>query len=121
MGGALAEFTAALSVLSLSGGFGSLLGGTAVLIAAQSLEPIATTLSEIGAMDWDEIAKGLVGMGGALTEVGVVSALVGNLGGLGSLIGSASLRENENAGKPAYTATVTYELPYKENMTIEEA
>lgn len=30
-------------------------------------------------------------------------------------------RENENAGKPAYTATVTYELPYKENMTIEEA
>lgn len=91
MGGALAEFTAALSVLSLSGGFGSLLGGTAVLIAAQSLEPIAATLSEIGAMDWDEIAKGLVGMGGALTEVGVVSALIGNLGGLGSLIGSASL------------------------------
>lgn len=91
MGGALAEFTAALSVLSLSGGFCSLLGGTAVLIAAQSLEPIAATLSEIGAMDWDEIAKGLVGMGGALTEVGVVSALVGNLGGLGSLIGSASL------------------------------
>lgn len=91
MGGALAEFTVALSVLSLSGGFGSLLGGTAVLIAAQSLEPIAATLSEIGAMDWDEIAKGLVGMGGALTEVGVVSALVGNLGGLGSLIGSASL------------------------------
>lgn len=91
MGGALAEFTATLSVLSLSGGFGSLLGGTAVLIAAQSLEPIAATLSEIGAMDWDEIAKGLVGMGGALTEVGVVSALVGNLGGLGSLIGSASL------------------------------
>ena len=91
MGGALAEFTAAISVLSLSGGFGSLLGGTAVLIAAQSLEPIAATLSEIGAMDWDEIAKGLVGMGGALTEVGVVSALVGNLGGLGSLIGSASL------------------------------
>lgn len=91
MGGALAEFTAALSVLSLSGGFGSLLGGTAVLIAAQSLEPIAATLSEIGAMDWDEIAKGLVGMGGALTEVGVVSALVGNLGGFGSLIGSASL------------------------------
>ena len=91
MCGALAEFTAALSVLSLSGGFGSLLGGTAVLIVAQSLEPIATTLSEIGAMDWDEIAKGLVGMGGALTEVGVVSALVGNLGGLGSLIGSASL------------------------------
>lgn len=91
MGGALAEFTAALSVLSLSGGFGSLLGGTAVLIAARSLEPIATTLSEIGAMDWDEIAKGLVGMGGALTEVGVVSAMVGNLGGLGSLIGSASL------------------------------
>lgn len=91
MGGALAEFTAALSVLSLSGGFGSLLGGTAVLIAAQSLEPIAATLSEIGAMDWDEIVKGLVGMGGALTEVGVVSALVGNLGGLGSLIGSASL------------------------------
>lgn len=30
-------------------------------------------------------------------------------------------RENENAGKLAYTATVTYELPYKENMTIEEA
>ena len=107
MGGALAEFTAALSVLSLSGGFGSLLGGTAVLIAAQSLEPISATLSEIGAMDWDEIAKGLVGMGGALTEVGVVSALVGNLGGLGSLIGSASLTLGvQGLGELAHALTI---------------
>lgn len=91
MGGALGELTASLGILSAVGGFSSLLGATGILIAVQALEPIAATLSEIGAMDWDEIAKGLVGMGGALTEVGVVSALVGNLGGLGSLIGSASL------------------------------
>lgn len=91
MGGALAEFTAALSVLSVSGGFGSLLGATGVLIAAQALKPIGEVLSSIGALSWDEITKGLVGMGGALTELGVISGLVGNLGGFGSIIGSASL------------------------------
>lgn len=91
MGGALAEFTAALSVLSVSGGFGSLLGATGVLIAAQALKPIGEVLSSIGTLSWDEITKGLVGMGGALTELGVISGLVGNLGGFGSIIGSASL------------------------------
>ena len=42
-------------------------------------------------MTWDEITKGLVGMGGSLTELAVVSGLLGNLGGLGALIGSGSL------------------------------
>lgn len=91
MGGALGELTVSLSVLSAVGGFGSLLGATGILVAVQALEPIATALSRIGGMSWEEIGKGLVGMGGSLTELAVVSGLLGNLGGLGALIGSGSL------------------------------
>ena len=91
MGGALGELTASLSILSVVGGFGSLLGATGILVAVQALYPIATALSRIGGMTWDEITKGLVGMGGSLTELAVISGLLGNLGGLGALIGSGSL------------------------------
>lgn len=91
MGGALGELTASLSILSVVGGFGSLLGATGILVAVQALDPIATALSRIGGMTWDEITKGLVGMGGSLTELAVISGLLGDLGGLGALIGSGSL------------------------------
>ena len=91
MGGALGEFTIALSALSTAGGWGSLLGATGILIAVQSLDPIATALSKISSLSWEEIGKGLAGMGGALAEVATVSGLLGNLAGPLSLVGSGSL------------------------------
>ena len=91
MGGALGEFTIALGVLSKVGGWGSLLGGTGILIAVQSLEPIATALSKIGSLSWEEIGKGLTGMGGALTEISVVSGTLGKLTGFSALLGSGSI------------------------------
>ena len=91
MGGALGEFTIALSALSTVGGWGSLLGATGILIAVQSLDPIVTALSKISSLSWEEIGKGLAGMGGALAEVATVSGLLGNLAGPLSLVGSGSL------------------------------
>ena len=91
MGGALGEFTIALSALSTVGGWGSLLGATGILIAVQSLDPIATALSKISSLSWEEIGKGLAGMGGALAEVSVVSGALGKLAGFSALLGSGSI------------------------------
>ena len=91
MGGALGEFTIALGVLSKVGGLGSILGGTGLLIAVQSLDPIVTALSKISSLSWEEIGKGLVGMGGALAEVSVVSGALGKLAGFSALLGSGSI------------------------------
>ena len=91
MGGALGELTASLSILSVVGGFGSLLGATGILVAVQALYPIATALSRIGGMTWDEITKGLVGMGGALAELGTVLGLLGSLAGFGSVMAGGAI------------------------------
>ena len=91
MGGALGELTVSLSVLSAVGGFGSLLGATGILVAVQALEPIATALSRIGGMSWEEIGKGLVGMGGALAELGTVLGLLGSLAGFGSVMAGGAI------------------------------
>lgn len=91
MGGALGEFTIALSALSTVGGWGSLLGATGILIAVQSLDPIVTALSKISSLSWEEIGKGLAGMGGALAEVSVVSGALGKLAGFSALLGSGSI------------------------------
>ena len=91
MGGALTEFTIALSVLSKVGGFGSILGGVGILIAVQSLYSIATNLQTLGNMTWDQIKQGLVAMGGALVEVGGVIGALGKLTGFSGILGGGSL------------------------------
>ena len=91
MGFALAEFTASLSILSKVGGFGSVLGGTAILIAVQSLDEISENLKRLGDMDWDEIDRGLVAMGGALLELGTVVGLLGKLTGFSGILGATAI------------------------------
>lgn len=91
MGGALTEFTAALGILSKVGGFGALLGGGGIVVAAQALGPIAMALADIGSLSWNEIGKGLSGMGGALAEVATVSGLLGKLTGLAGLLGGGAI------------------------------
>lgn len=91
MGVALAEFTAALAVLSKVGGFGSILGGTAILIAVQSLDEISENLKRLGSMTWDEIGRGLAAMGGALIEVAGVSGALGKLAGISAIFGAGAI------------------------------
>ena len=91
MGGALGEFTAALSALSAVGGFGSVLGATGILVSVQALDPIATALSRIGGLSWEEIGKGLVGMESALAELGITIGLLGKLTGFSSVFAGGAI------------------------------
>lgn len=91
MGGALAEFTIALGVLSKVGGFGTILGGTGLLIAVQSLDEISENLKKLGDLSWEQIGKGLTAMGGALAELSVAAGALGKLAGFSGILGSTSI------------------------------
>ena len=91
MGGALAELAIATGAVGKIAGGGALLGGGGLALAAQSLKPLADTLKSIGDMDWEQIGKGLTGMGGALTELGLITGLLGKIAGVGGLMGAATL------------------------------
>ena len=91
MGGALLEFTAVLGVLSKVGGFGSILGGIALLIAVQSLDEISENLERLGNLSWEQIGKGLSAMGGALLELSVAAGALGKLAGLSGIVGGTSI------------------------------
>ena len=91
MGAALAEVAAAAGLLGKLAGFSSLLGGSAILITVQALDEISAALAEIGALSWDEIARGLAGMGGALLEVAGISGALGVLAGFSGILGGAAI------------------------------
>ena len=94
IGVALGEFVGVLQVLDgfeNVGGFTSILGSAALLIAVQSLKPIAEALQDIGSMSWEEIGRGLAGMGGALAELSTASGLTGVLTGFAGLIGAGTI------------------------------
>ena len=91
MGGALAELVIAVSVLGKFGGGKSLFGSVAILITVQSLSKLADGLKKFGDMSWDTIKRGLVGMGGALGEVGIVLGLLGKFVGFSSLFAAGSI------------------------------
>ena len=91
MGGALLEvggISAAVGVLS---GFAGLVGAGTILLAIQGLDDLANGLQKFGSMQWDEIGRGLVAMGGALLEVGGISAAIGTLSGLAGLVGAGTI------------------------------
>lgn len=91
MGGALTEVATVTGILGKLTGFSGILGGGSILIAVQSLGDIADALKKFGEMTWDEIKRGLVGMGGALGEIAIVSGTLGGLTGFAGLIGSGSI------------------------------
>ena len=91
MGGALVELVAAIGILGKIGGGGSILGSIGVLIAVQSLKKMADGLKGFGEMYWDEIGRGLTGMGGALGELGIVLIGLGKIAGFSSIFASASI------------------------------
>lgn len=91
MGGALTELSVSIGILGKLGKGKSLFASTSILIAVQSLEEISKFLHRISFLSWEEIAKGLAGMGGAFAELAIVTGLLGKLAGLSGLVGAATI------------------------------
>ena len=91
MGGALAEVAGITGALGYLTGLSSLFGAGAIFIVIQGLTDLASALQKFGEMSWDEIARGLAGMGGALLEVGAITGALGALTGLSGLLGAGAL------------------------------
>lgn len=95
----LGELVGAIKLLNLGGGGGAITGGIGILITSGALYSIATNLQTIGAMPWDQIERGIFGMGAALLEVSGSIAILSKISGgwssiqsgLGMFIGAQSL------------------------------
>lgn len=82
MGGALTIIAAALAVMPPS----SILSAAAVLVVAVSLNTLATALQMFGNMNWEDIAKALTVLGGALLIIAASMVVM-----TGALPGAAAL------------------------------
>ena len=91
MGGALTEIGLFSGILGKIAGFSGLIGAGTILVVAKGLEEIANSLKVFGEMSWEEIGRGLAGMGGALTEIAVVAGLLGSIAGVFGLVGAATI------------------------------
>lgn len=91
MGGALVEIGVVSGALGKLAGLSGLVGAGTIVLAVQSLDEIAQALAGIGSMSWEEIGRGLAGMGGALAELGTASGLTGVLTGFAGLIGAGTI------------------------------
>ena len=83
MGGALAEVAIAVNLMPKN-----MIGiGTGLVIVGGALETIANCMSKFGGMQWEEIGRGLTGMGGALAELAIsLNFMKGTLGGSAALL-----------------------------------
>lgn len=91
MGGALGELVVAMGLLSKFGGGGSIAGSVGIFITVQSLGELADSLKKFADMTWEEIKRGLAGMGGALGEVAGITGLLGKLTGFSGILGSGAI------------------------------
>ena len=91
MGLALLEISKFSSAITKLGKWSGLLGGIIIDTVILGLNKLADALVKLGSMSWDEVWRGLVAMGGALAEIGVVSGALGHLTKFAGLLGSASL------------------------------
>lgn len=80
---ALAEVTIAMKLLPKN-----MVGlGTGLVIVGAALEIIADVMGKLGSLSWEQVAKGLVAMGGALLELAVsLNLMKGTLGGSAALL-----------------------------------
>ena len=91
MAGALTELTGATVILSRWSNGKSIKGAAAILIMSISMGMIAKSLKSLGEMSWDQIARGLTSMGGALTEFAAAAVVLQQFSGFGSILGAASI------------------------------
>ena len=91
MGGALTEVAIAAGVLGKLSGLSGIFGSGTIVILINGLSDLGKALKQFGGMSWNEIAKGLTGMGGALTEVAGISGVLGKMAGLSGILGAGSI------------------------------
>lgn len=91
MGGALSEIGVVTGALGKFAGASSLFASGAIFITAQGLSKIGTALGTFGSYDWSTIGHGLVAMGGALSEIGIVTGALGKFAGISGLFASGSI------------------------------
>ena len=91
MGGALAEVAGFTGALGKIAGFSGLLGAGSIRLTITGLSDLGDALEQIGGLSWDEIKRGLAGMGGALTEVAAITGIHGLVSGLTGFLGGGSL------------------------------
>lgn len=82
MGGVLAELAIAMWAMPS----GTALTGAGLIAVATAMKILASVMGDFGGMKWEEIAKGLVAMGGALLELAVGLHFMN-----GTITGSAAL------------------------------
>ena len=87
MGGALAEVAIATNLMPKN-----MVGiGTGLIVVGAALEIIADALGKMGKFSWEEIAKGLVAMGGALAELAIgLNLMKGTLAGSAAMLVAAT-------------------------------
>lgn len=107
LGGALTELTVVTTILSKIGGIKSILGSASIVMLVSTLSDISSALKELGQMQWDEITRGLFAMGGALTELGLIPAMLSKIAPIGSILGSGAILIGVQALKPIADAMVT--------------
>ena len=91
MGGALTEVSLMSGALGKIAGFSGLLGAGTILLAAHGLGDLASAFDSFANHSWEEIGKGLTAMGGAMTEVAVISGATGALTGIAGLVGAGTI------------------------------
>ena len=80
-----------LGLKAINGVKVSLTTSVAMLALAESCNILGDAMTKFAGLSWDEIAHGLVGMGGALAELVVAISVLGKFGGFFSLLGSAGI------------------------------
>ena len=86
MGGALAEVAIAVNLMPKN----MVSVGSGLVVVGAALKIVASALSSMGNMSWEEIAKGLVAMGGALAELAIgLNVMNGTLAGSAALLVAA--------------------------------
>ena len=87
MAGALAAVTIAVNFMPKS-----MIGiGTGLIAVSASLLILANALNQMGSMSWEEIAKGLITLGGAMAILAIgLNAMTGTLAGSAALLVAAS-------------------------------
>ncbi len=86
MGGALAEVAIAVNLMPKN-----MVGlGVGLIAVGAALEIVANVLGKMGGMSWEQIAKGLVTLGGALAELAIgLNLMNGTLGGSAAMLVAA--------------------------------
>lgn len=86
MGGALAEVAIAMKVMPKN----TISVGVGLIAVGAALEIVANALGKMGGMTWEEIAKGLVTIGGALAELAIgLNVMNGTLPGSAAMLVAA--------------------------------